>query len=300
MDRMPPQSAMQECWTEADALRTAHARAATLRTAGARETRADGQRRRLILTRAVEAEVIPELLTRLIPQPAPAPVPAGPLVVSTTHVAELASLVLARNEPSAIAFIEALHSQGAAPESLYLDLLAPAARVLGKMWEDDSADFAEVALGLWRLQRAMNELAPAFVGHAPAAADAPRILLVPLPGETHTFGLSMVFDFFCRAGWNAWTGPIDSSADLQDMVRRQFISVLGFSLACDERLADVRTLITAVRRASKNPGIAIMVGGPGFTANPALASLVGADATATDGRQAVMQASALLNQAHRR
>ena len=288
MDRMPPQSALQECWTDADALRIAEGRTAS-RQANAR---IDGQRRRVILTRAVTSDVIPELLARLRPRTIEEPVPA--MVVSTEHVAELASLVLARNEPSAAAFIGALHDKGAAPESLYLDLLAPAARTLGQMWEDDHADFAEVALGLWRLQRAMNALSPAFIGHAGAAMGAPRIVLVPLPGETHTFGLSMVFDFFCRAGWDAWTGPVESSAALHAMVGQQFISVLGFSLACDDRLADVREEIAAVRRVSKNPDIAIMVGGPSFTANPALANLVGADATATDGKQAVTQAAALL------
>ena len=206
----------------------------------------------------------------------------------------LSDLVLNQAEEAALAYVIQLHVQGAAMDALLLDLLAPTARLLGAMWEDDTCDFTAVSIGLWRLQSAMRALAPVDTVPVPAA---PRAVLIPLPGETHSFGLSMVYEFFRRAGWNAWTGPVENSAALRQLVSRQSVSVLGFSLACDEGLDEVRREIAVVRRASRNPGIAIMVGGPGFTANPALAASVGADATAIDGRDAVLQAAALLVQA---
>ena len=180
-------------------------------------------------------------------------------------------------------------------EQLLLDLLAPAARTLGAMWENDTCDFTAVTSGLWRLQSAMRALASVEIV---PPVNAPRIVLVPLPGEDHTFGLSMVYEFFRRAGWNAWTGPVENRAALRSLVRARPVAVLGFSLACDDRLDDARAEIAAVRRASRNPDIAIMVGGPGFTDNPALAAAVGADATARDGQDAVLQATALLAQAN--
>ena len=33
-----------------------------------------------------------------------------------------------------------------------------------------------------------------------------RALLVSVPGEQHSFGVTMVAEFFRRAGWDAWTG----------------------------------------------------------------------------------------------
>lgn len=110
----------------------------------------------------------------------------------------------------------------------------------------------------------------------------------------------MVFDFFCRAGWNAWTGPLETRGELASMVRGQWIDVVGFSLACDERLDAARAEIRAVRAASRNPGLAVMVGGPPFVANPALAASIGADGTALDGLQAVTNAHALLRRDHER
>jgi methanogenic corrinoid protein MtbC1 len=293
--------AMQDYWTEADAMDAARRQSARTRSA-----RQDDQQRRAILTRTVELDVIPRLLSAhprlLSAHPTPiVPTPTPPvLLVTAVHVADLVGLVLSRAEPEAVAFVEGMHDQGAAAESIYLDLLAPAARRLGEMWEDDTCDFTEVTIGLWRLQNAMRELSPSFLRSSDIRTNGPRVLLVPLPGEAHTFGLSMVYEFFRRAGWNAWSGPVASSADLRSLVRHEWVEVIGFSLACDEKLDVVRTEIRSVRRASMNPGLGVLVGGPGFTANPLLSAEVGADGTATDGRQAVLQAQALVDSAVKR
>ncbi len=292
---MGQQLAMQDYRTEADAMG-----AANRQSAWSRAARHEGQERRAILTRTVELDVIPQLL-KAYARPASAIVPApAPLLVTTVHVTDLVGLVLARGEPAAVAFVEAMHDGGAAAESLYLDLLAPAARRLGEMWDNDLCDFTEVTIGLWRLQNAMRELSPSFLCSPEIRSNGPRVLLVPLPGEAHSFGLSMVYEFFRRAGWNAWSGPVASSADLRAMVRREWVEVIGFSLACDEKLDVVRAEIRSVRRASRNPALGVLVGGPGFTANPLLAAQVGADGTATDGRQAVLQAQALVDSAVKR
>ena len=258
--------------------------------------RARDQRRRTILTRTVQLDVIPRLLVAHNAQLQTPPA----LDVSPAHVAELVGLVLARGEPAAIAFVESIRAQGAGAEAIYLDLLAPAARRLGVMWEEDACDFTEVTVGLWRLQSAMRELSPSFLDQPTQRTDGPRILLVPLPGESHTFGLSMVYEFFRRAGWNAWSGPVADSADLAAMVRAAHVDVVGFSLSCDERLETVYSEIRAVRRASRNPRLSVMVGGPPFAINPLLAAQLGADGTATDGRQAVAQAQALVEDSRAR
>lgn len=263
--------------------------------------------RRAILTRTVEFDVIPRLLeAHAAPvmeamsdwvAVAMAPLVAEPFILTAGHVADLVSIVLADGDLATIGFVESLHESGAKPETIFLDLLAPAARKLGEMWDDDECDFTEVTVGLWRLQTAMRELKPAFQPVSSVSMDGPRILLVPMPGETHSFGLSMVYEFFYRAGWNAWTGPVATSAELCDLVRSEWVEVIGVSIACDEMLDAARRQIAAIRRTSRNPKIGVLVGGPGFIANPALAASIGADGTATDGRQAVLRAQALMDMA---
>ncbi|GAC1347497.1 MAG: hypothetical protein NVSMB18_32610 [Acetobacteraceae bacterium] len=256
---------------------------------------------RSILTRTVETEVIPRLLrAHGLGRAAGAVLTTtrSPALVTASHVSQLVDLSLQAAEPAAVGFVSAMQDQGFRAESLYLDLLAPAASRLGTLWEEDICDFTEVTIGLLRLQTAMRALSPAFIGAGcldPAdPRAAPRALLVPLPGEQHTFGLSMVFDFFRRAGWNVWTGPVASTGELATMVRAEWIDVVGFSLACDERLETARAEIRAIRRASRNPGLAVMVGGPPFVMDAGLAAAVGADGTAGDGRQAVCHATTLM------
>lgn len=289
-DPMGQQLTQHHGLAEADVMRVAHRRAVASRAG-----RSDRAARQAIVTRTVELDVIPRLLAArgIVPRP-----PA--LLVTSAHVAELVGVVLGRSELEAVGFIEGVHEQGATAETIYLDLLAPVARRLGAMWDLDEVDFTEVTLGMWRLQNSMRELGPTFDRAVTATGFGPRALIVPLPRETHTFGLAMVYEFFRRAGWDAWTGPIASSADLRNMVKQEWVDVIGFSMSCDDKLDVLRHEIRSVRRASLNPALGIMVGGPGFTANPLLAAQVGADGTATDGLQAVLQAQALVDQASRR
>lgn len=203
-------------------------------------------------------------------------------------------MVLAQELPTVTNYVDELRFRGAPLEDVYLDLLAPAARRLGDLWLEDKCDFTEVTVALWRLQQVTRELGPVFHGNADLVAPGPRALLVPLPGEQHTFGLSMVVDFFRRAGWGVWSGAVGSNSDLASLVRGQSFALIGFSVASYGRLEQVASAIRLVRRATCNPHAGIMVGGPAFAEHPELAAAAGADATAIDGRQAVTQANTLL------
>ena len=282
---------MGHCATALGSLPDADAsRAAPSRRAPARTTIPKAERQ-AILVRTVKLDVIPHLLSVVRPaEAAPAPVPA----ITAADVAGLADLALHGHDGAAAAFVGALREQGITAEALFLDLLTPVARQLGEWWEQDVCGFTEVTTGLWRLQDAMHGLSPAFLSAAPMPSG-PRILLVPMPGEQHTFGLSMVHEFFRRAGWNAWSGSVNSRAELEAAVRRQWVDVVGFSLACDEQLDAARAEILAVRQASRNAGLFVVVGGPLFVADSVLAASIGADGTAQDGAQAVAMATALLD-----
>jgi methanogenic corrinoid protein MtbC1 len=91
-----------------------------------------------------------------------------------------------------------------------------------------------------------------------------------------------------------WSEPLASSNDLVGIARSEWFAVIGFSVSCTSRMDTLATSIRRVRRVSRNPAVSIMVGGPAFVEHPELVALVGADATATDARQAALQAEALL------
>lgn len=245
------------------------------------------------LIRTVEAEIIPRLLLAHCDTPSlPGTEDAGRFqqVEGRNAVTAFAKLVVEPDADAPYAFVDSLRAGGASIESLYLGLFAPTARHLGELWEQDLCDFTEVMLGLSRLQHFVRELGPEFRNaislKGPNAGMVGRALLVPPPGEPHTLGIGIVADFFARAGWDVWGDPPGALPELVDLVRGEWFDLAGFTVAIDAQLDLVTQCVEAVRKASVNKEIFVMVGGAAFLKHPERARLVGADAYAPDARSA--------------
>lgn len=248
------------------------------------------------LVKTLEAEVIPRLVEAHRAMPVSDVVPAACACPppTTVEVESFVQLVLRRDDLPISACIETLRDKGMSVEMLYLDLLAPAANHLGVLWVEDLCDFTDVTIALGRLQHLLQELSPAFGTEVEFPANARRALLVPAPGEQHTFGLSMVAEFFMHAGWEVAGSQGAYRDEAVDMVRREWFDVIGFSVGVEARLDWLTSCIASVRQMSRNKDIGVLVGGPVFALNPDYAALVGADATSIDGKQAPVVAEGLL------
>lgn len=249
------------------------------------------------LLSTIETEIIPRLVkAHRAPDAAPVVVAVRPRAGA---VDELAQIILDNRAGMAIGHIDALRADGVSLETIYLDVLTPAARRLGEWWDADLCDFTQVTIGLWRLQQLMYELSPAFQDDAQRGVQIHRAMLVPVPGSQHTLGLLMVAEFFRRAGWGVWGDPAAAKAELVEAAQTSWFDVVGFSVGAVSQLSNLKAAITAIRRASLNPDIVVMVGGPVFIATPALVAEVGADGTAADAALAVEAATALMTQRQR-
>ena len=248
-----------------------------------------------LLSQAIEHEIIPRLmLAHQTPDACISLLQSAAPQVSEHDVHAFAKLVLAPDENVAHACIDAMRVRGISVETIYLDLLAPVARYLGELWEQDLCDFTEVTVGLGRLQQVLRELSPAF-GQSNEQPSGRSVLLLPGPGEQHTFGLVMVAEFFRRAGWDVGGGPWEAGADPVLMVKREWFDVVGFSLGNEVHIAELAACIASVKAAALNPSLSVIVGGPIFLKRPELVAEVGADAAVTDGSQAPSIAAQLVN-----
>lgn len=191
--------------------------------------------------------------------------------------------------------IQALRHRGVPVGAVYVDLLAPAARELGAMWEQDRVDFATATVSLGRLQRLMRQLSPDFGREVEHPFHGRRVLLTQPESEQHMFGLSMVAEFFRREGWDVLGGVAGVGVEAVAWVRRDWFDVVGFSIGSEVGLPWLRDTIAAVRLASRNPSLVVLVGGPLFSLYPERVDEVGADAT-TDGRSAPALAESLVSQ----
>lgn len=215
-------------------------------------------------------------------------------VVGAADVQQFVELLLAERHEAVLHTVEALRQRGLLVESLYLDFLAPAARLLGDMWLEDRCDFATVTWAVGRLHSVMRELGPAFASEVQLAPNGRRVLFAQPPGEQHSFGLSMLADFFRRHGWEVMGGVGGTVADPARLAREQFVDVVGLSTGSETRLPWLAQCVAEIRAGSCNPNVVVLVGGPIFTLHPQWAADVGADATAPDAIGALRQVEKLL------
>ena len=264
--------------------------------AGRSKSSSDSEIRMARLVRTIEGEIVPRLVLARRMSPGPdRPRAADARQPDASDVKELVRLLLAHDVGVASAYADTVRQRGATLEMICLHLLAPAARELGLLWEEDECDFMQVTVGLCRLHQLLRELSPEFRPEEAERRVDHRILLAPIPGDQHTFGITLVAQFLRRAGWDVWHEFPTNAGEIMVIVRENWFAAVGLSVGCETRLEEVARIIRAVRDASRNVAIGVLVGGPVLAARPELASLVGADETAADGAQAVLRAERICN-----
>jgi methanogenic corrinoid protein MtbC1 len=247
------------------------------------------------VVRTIKTQIIPKIVLAL--RSAPIAKPAGNTEqTAPTEVEMFAALALGADDDAAFAYVLDMQAKGASVESIFLDLLAPTARQLGTLWESDTTDFASVTLAVGRLQLIMHQLGDGFIKEAKGGHDGESALLTIIPGDQHSFGLSMVAEFFRRAGWNLCTGSFSSHQELTSLVHNHWFDIVGFSVSSDRRLDELRKDIHDIRRGSRNRDVGIVLGGPLVIAQPDLVASMGADMISADATTAPQQAHGLIEQ----
>lgn len=238
------------------------------------------------LSQLIEREIIPRLMVAHV-SPGADCVHANP-----ADVVALADLALQVEADELLARAESLLANGLTVEALMVDLLGPAARTLGEYWDADRCDFIDVTMGLWRLQEVVHELGV----RQPGARHIPmrRALFAPTPGDQHGFGTLVLAEVFGRAGWSVERAGDATSRALMATAAGEWFDLVGLTVSCDYHTASLPLVISGLRSVSHNPAVRVMVGGRVFVDDPTLATRVGADGTASDAREALTVAAALV------
>lgn len=240
------------------------------------------------LVRTLQRDLIPRLAHAH--RPAPAQLGAQDVVSFTADL-------LAGCERALMVRLDDLRQRGLSVQALCLDLLAPAACHLGTLWNEDRCDFASVTIAVGQLQRLMRLLG---MGRAPSQRDpgaGPQVLMLQPPQEQHSFGMAMVAEFFRCAGWVVSGGVVDGSTSAAACARARHLDVVGFSVGSEAQLDWLRREIASVRKASVNPRLVVMVGGPLFVLHPDRAAGLDVDLCLDSAREAPNLAERLLRTA---
>jgi methanogenic corrinoid protein MtbC1 len=254
--------------------------------------RSDAKSRLSKLAQALETEVIPRLVGAHAKDAKAAR--AAAMRLEPREIEGFVALLRNGSDAELGATVGAIHRRGFAVEAIFLELFSPAARHLGELWVADRCDFSTVTICLGRLQRLLREWSPAFGTEVEHPANGRRILLAQHPEEQHSFGLSMVAEFFRRAGWEVLGGVGGAVPDPSAQVSREWFDAVGFSIGSETRVDWLKERIAQVRKVTRNRSVVVLVGGPLFVLQPAWAQSVGADASGHDGGQAPKLAEDLL------
>ncbi len=196
--------------------------------------------------------------------------------------------------------------EGNSFRSLSLNFLGPVAEKLGDLWAEDRLDFAEVTIGVARLQHLFNRLSSElrdvmpyrlYQGYEEASSsqNIANILLAPVPGDQHNFGLSVLGGFLEDEGHRVQIEQAATIQELETIVSEENIDVLGISVNTQAQLKFLQSTIVRLKAASRNPSLFVMVGGKCVDSNAERLRMFKADAYAEDAPAAVATIKALLD-----
>ena len=183
--------------------------------------------------------------------------------------------------------VDSLSERGLAHDRIFLELITPAARHLGALWEQDLCDFTQVTCGLAMMHQMIYRLGYESPAGQSAEGASERVMLACAPGSQHFLGLTIVADFFRQAGSEVVLEISSSESELLRAVANEWFDVVGISVALEAQIQSLPDLIAHLRASSGNPQVRVVLGGPIFLIHDFSPDNLGADAIFTDAREAV-------------
>jgi len=221
------------------------------------------------------------------------PAPRGERISLSTDANHFMNLLLRVGTERAESFVVDLMDGGTTLAGVYLRIIEPALREVGRLWETGELDVGEEHLFSEAVQDIMSRIA------APVRKRQGRPTFVGLSagGELHRIGIRMVADLFAAEGWEAvYLGGDLPAASIVRALGEHDADVLGISATMPYHTNGVQAVIDAVGAAHLAKPVRIIVGGRAFAQEPDLWKSLGAHGYAPDAAEAVAAAKSLIDE----
>lgn len=167
------------------------------------------------------------------------------------------------------------------------DCYIPAlAREMGDAWCDDSMSFAEVTIGVSRLQGLLRDLGPEWQSDKGARPNAPTVLLIVPQAEFHTLGASVLCGQLRRMGVSVRLLLDTSPEDVSLRVRAHHFDTVMISATKGVGLETLRKLVEAARTAQE-AAPPVVIGGTLLELHDNVVELTGSDFATNDLNEAI-------------
>lgn len=154
-----------------------------------------------------------------------------------------------------------------------------AARLLGCDWAEDRSGWAEVTIGMARLQSLVHRISREWEGGA--AIEGAAVLVVLPEGEQHSFGVQVLAAQLRRQGVSVHLQIGARPALLRDLVAERQYDCALVSVGGDNRLEFCRKVVKSLKDGSKGR-LWVAVGGAVLERVDDLHLLTGADIATND------------------
>ena len=237
---------------------------------------------------------LPQALRRLAPllQPLRRHVSAGPRLVGGTTFFGKSALDTAQVQILAQACLQGLDAarqvvfgwqkQGQSLADIYVQGIAPCARLIGEWWCADKLDFAMTTIVSTHLQQLLHEFSAEFLQEAPQERNGWSLLLLTEPGAQHSMGLFMLSEFFKKAGWSVTLCVPQDVTEFKHVCQSDWFDAVGVSVSTDRHLQTLSALMRQFKDGSNNPNVCLFLGGPMAMLEPLQLSSIPAEVIAED------------------
>jgi MerR family transcriptional regulator, light-induced transcriptional regulator len=217
-------------------------------------------------------------------------------VLSNEEIDEITQLLLSSKEDAFELAITFLKTHGTSINYIVLDLIPAIARRLGKQWEDDILSFAEVSIGVNKLERVIHKLDYLFQVTQLEKRGNQSILISVFPGSQHSLGTLILSNYFIHSGWNVYRPDNANLESINYKLESTNHDAIAISISCDDQLQQLPNIISSLREKSKNPKIMVLIGGPLYNKAPAKFDHIQADVKAFTPEESVEKLEQLLSQ----
>ncbi|MDM7930572.1 hypothetical protein [Tabrizicola sp.] len=171
-----------------------------------------------------------------------------------------------------------------------VDFYFPAvARQLGCDWADDRCGWADVSIGMARLQSMVHQIGRDWASNATATRETSSVLVVLPDGEQHSFGVQVLVGQLRRQGVSVHLQIGARPDGLRALMKQRRYDCALISVGCEERLEFCRKLVKSLKDGS-NGRLWVAVGGAVLDRSIDVLALTMADMATQDPMQALARA----------
>jgi len=171
-------------------------------------------------------------------------------------------------------------------QDIYMDILAPAQRLIGFLWQSNKISIAQEHYATAVTQLIMSELYPNIFQNS--QYNGYKMAGLAIGSELHELGIRMVTDFFEMGGWDTFFyGSNMPAQSIINMLDQDDFNLLALSATMMIHLNDLKEIIREIRNQDRFNKVKILIGGNPFNVDPNLWKTLGADGTAQNAELAI-------------